>query len=355
MAAMRITDITDQPGHEWFPDARASAHVTSSVSNLSRSQPYYGTESVMVANGNFLPITHTGSTVISSSSGKLPLTNVLVCPAIGKSLHYVSKVTSDYPCSFKFDCDGVIVKDKETKRLLLLGRNSEGLSSVKDTKPEVFYSKRQQAASDLVWHRRLGHPQPQVLQQLSSNNAISINKRTNLVCEPCHLGKSTRLSFSASDFVASKPLQRIHCDLWGPAPSVSVQGFRFYVILIDSWSRFCWFYPLKRKYDFFNTFVAFQRMVENQFSTKIGTFQSDGGGEFTSNQFLMHLQNSGIQHFVSCPHTPQKNGLVEHMHRYLTELGLSMMFQSKMPSQFWVEAFFHLQLPYKPASDNCSC
>ncbi|CAA7036610.1 unnamed protein product [Microthlaspi erraticum] len=45
MAAMRITDITDQTGHEWFPDTGATAHVTSSVNNLQHSQPYYGSNS----------------------------------------------------------------------------------------------------------------------------------------------------------------------------------------------------------------------------------------------------------------------------------------------------------------------
>ncbi|CAA7025130.1 unnamed protein product [Microthlaspi erraticum] len=88
-------------------------------------------------------------------------------------------------------------------------------------------------------------------------------------------------------------------------------------------------------------------------------FQSDGGGEFISKAFLQHLQNSGIQHLVSCPHTPQQNGLVERKHRYLTELGLSMMFQRKMPAKYWVEAFFTSNyltnlLPTFALQDNAS-
>lgn len=42
---------------------------------------------------------------------------------------------------------------------------------------------------------------------------------------------------------------------------------------------------------------------------------------------------------MSCPHTPQQNGLAERKHRHVTELGLSLMFQSKVPHQLWVEAF----------------
>ena len=85
----------------------------------------------------------------------------------------------------------------------------------------------------------------------------------------------------------------------------------------------------------------FQKLVENQLSTKIGVFQCDGGGEFMSNRFLAHLKESGIQQFVSCPHTPQQNGLEERKHRHLTELSLTMMFQSKTPQRHWVEAFYN--------------
>lgn len=33
-------------------------------------------------------------------------------------------------------------------------------------------------------------------------------------------------------------------------------------------------------------FITFQKMMENQFSTKIKTLRSDGGGEFISNIFF---------------------------------------------------------------------
>lgn len=81
------------------------------------------------------------------------------------------------------------------------------------------------------------------------------------------------------------------------------------------------------------------KAVENQFNTKIGTFQSDGGGEFMSNKLLMHLQECGIKHYISCPHTPQQNGLAERKYRHITELGLSMLYQSRLPHKFWVESF----------------
>ena len=172
------------------------------------------------------------------------------------------------------------------------------------------------------------------------NHSISINKTTKSLCEACQLGKSTRLPFISSSFTASRPLERVHCDLWGPTTITSVQGFRYYAVFIDHYSRFSWIYPLKLKSDFYNIFLAFHKLVENQLSQKISVFQCDGGGEFVSHKFLQHLQSHGIQQQLSCPHTPQQNGLAERKHRHLVELGLSMLFQSHVPHKFWVEAFF---------------
>ncbi|KAL0800712.1 hypothetical protein Bca101_055887 [Brassica carinata] len=70
LAAIRITDITDEGGSEWYPDSGATAHVTNSTRNLQQSQPYHGSDTVMIGDGSYLPITHTGSTVIGSSSGQ---------------------------------------------------------------------------------------------------------------------------------------------------------------------------------------------------------------------------------------------------------------------------------------------
>lgn len=76
-----------------------------------------------------------------------------------------------------------------------------------------------------------------------------------------------------------------------------------------------------------------------------------------SSQFLSHLADHGIKQLVSCPHTPQQNGLSERKHRHITELGITMMYCSKVPQQLWVEAFFTATflsnlLPLSVLADN---
>ncbi|CAN7140793.1 unnamed protein product, partial [Brassica rapa subsp. narinosa] len=251
-------------------------------------------------------------------------------------------------------------KDKVTKQVITRGSRHKDLYLLKNTRFQALYSHRQQATSEGIWHQRLGHPNMEVLQMLSRNKAIVFTKTSfQTLCDACQVGKSCQLPFLSSEFVSTHPLERIHCDLWGPSPIVSAQGFKYYVIFTDNFSRFTWFFPLKLKSDFLAVFLKFQQLVENQLQNTIKQFQCDGGGEFISQAFLTHLAKAGIQQRISCPHTPQQNGLSERKHRHLTELGMTMMFHGKVPQQLWVEAFFTANflinlLPSKVLKDSKS-
>lgn len=105
--------------------------------------------------------------------------------------------------------------------------------------------------------------------------------------------------------------RKIHCDLWGPAPVHSFQYMKYYVLFIDDCTRFIWSFPLLQKSNFFSVFIKSERMIENQFSTKIKIFQCDGGGEFQSKSSISHLEENGILQSISCPHTLEQNGIAE--------------------------------------------
>ena len=213
LAAMRDTQYNS--GQDWYANSGATAHITNNVSQLQSSQAYTGADTVLVGNEECVPITHVGTAMLPSLQGNFPLNDVFICPAMTKSLLSVSKLTADYPCSIEFYAYSVIVKDKQTKQLLTRGVRQKDLYVLENLKFMAFYSHRQQAASGDVWHMRLGHPHQEVLQRLATNKAIAINNPSRHLCEACQLGKSSRLPFSSSDFVASRPLERVHCDLWG--------------------------------------------------------------------------------------------------------------------------------------------
>ena len=90
-----------------------------------------------------------------------------------------------------------------------------------------------------LWHNQLGHPHPQVLQQVLKHlNILTCNTFTPPFCEACQQGKLHQFHFPTTSQKTSCPLQLVHSDVWGPAPSLSVDGYRYYVSFVDDFTRF---------------------------------------------------------------------------------------------------------------------
>lgn len=105
---------------------------------------------------------------------------------------------------------------------------------------------------------------------------------------------------------------------------------------MDDFSRFTWLYLAKAKSDIPKNFTEFKALVELQLNHKIKALQSDGGGEYIA--LKSFLATHGIKHRISCPHTPQQNGLSERKHKHLIEMTLSLLAKASMPQSFWDEA-----------------
>ncbi|PKA60460.1 Retrovirus-related Pol polyprotein from transposon TNT 1-94 [Apostasia shenzhenica] len=144
--------------------------------------------------------------------------------------------------------------------------------------------------------------------------------------------KSHKLSFSSSTCTSTSPLELIYSDIWGPAPIISNEGFSYYVIFVDDFSKFTWLFPMKRKSDLVDIFLSFQKHVERFFNCKIRSFHSDWGGEYQA--LHRHLNSSGITHRVSCPHTPEQNGSAERKHRHIIETTLALLQHASAPQKF---------------------
>ena len=73
---------------------------------------------------------------------------------------------------------------------------------------------------------------------------------------------------------------------------------------VDDYSRMCWVYLLKTKFEAFQTFKDFHARRENQAQARIVTFRSNNGKEYTSNEFQDYLSKHGITHQTSVPYNP---------------------------------------------------
>ena len=78
--------------------------------------------------------------------------------------------------------------------------------------------------------------------------------------------------------MTSHPLEIIHTDLCGPIRTKSMQGDRYFMFLIDDYTRMTWVAFLKEKSEAFEKFKIFKAMAENESRMKIKCLRSDNGG-----------------------------------------------------------------------------
>ncbi|GKD56773.1 putative RNA-directed DNA polymerase, partial [Tanacetum coccineum] len=277
----------------WHSDNGTNSHVTADLAAMDTSEAYYGDDALHVENGNGLPILHIGSS-----------------------------------------------KDESTHTTLLTGPSKHGLYTI--TLPQLksinkvsFSAVR---ASPTIWHRRLGHPHQRLLRSMLSNFSLPVtNKSLSSFCNSCPLGKSSKLPLFESGFRSNNILDLVYCDVWGPAPLLSFEGHRYFMLCVDHHSRYMWIYHLAQKSDVYSTFKSFVQMVERQFTTKLKNVQTDWGGEFRN--LASFFSSLGIIHRRSCPHTSEQNGFVERRNRHVVETGLTLLAQACVPQRFWHYAF----------------
>lgn len=120
-------------------------------------------------------------------------------------------------------------------------------------------------------------------------------------------------------------LQIVHFEVWGTIPITSLFGYNYYVVFIDDFIRFTWFFLLEQKSGLFDVFKHFKNLIENQYSSKIKVLRFNNGEEYINSQFKSFSSDHGILRQTSCPHTPQQNGISERVHRHILETGLPLL------------------------------
>ena len=95
---------------------------------------------------------------------------------------------------------------------------------------------------------------------------------------------------------------------------------------------------MKNRSELYTIYTTFSTMVSTQFDTRIKIFRSDSRGEYMSHKFRSYPASQGALAQLSCPATPQQNGVVERKHRHILETARSLIYSSHVPLQFWGEA-----------------
>uniref|UniRef100_M1ANG9 Integrase catalytic domain-containing protein n=1 Tax=Solanum tuberosum TaxID=4113 RepID=M1ANG9_SOLTU len=151
------------------------------------------------------------------------------------------------------------------------------------------------------------------------------------------MARQERLPFPHSTHTSTRIFQLLHIDLWGPYHMVTHDNYRYFITLVDDYSRCTWTQLLTCKSNTLEVIKNFLSMIQTQFNTCVQTIRTDNGLEFVNTETTAFLKNKGIIHEKTCPYTPQQNGVVERKHKYLLETARALLFQSKLPLKYWGE------------------
>lgn len=215
--------------------------------------------------------------------------------------------------------------------------------SLEESKPSCLLTKLEE--NTWLWHARLGHVNFRALELMSREKmAHGIPEMIQPLrkCEGCLMSKQIRQPFPSQTMAASrKKLEIIHADICGPISPITSGGNRYFLLLVDDYSRKMWVYFLKEKSGAFDMFKKFKALVERGTECSIKILRTDRGGEFCSKEFTSFCEEAGIQRHYTAPYTPQQNGVVERRNRTVVAMTRSFLKESGLPSFLWGEAVRH--------------
>jgi len=117
----------------------------------------------------------------------------------------------------------------------------------------------------------------------------------------CHLAKQKHLSYSPSINRSCKLFDLVHMDIWVPFSKISIHGHKYFLTIVDDFSRFTWAVLLKSKSEVQMHVQNFVALIETQFHTTIKCIRPDNGLEFFQKNYF---SSKGILHQTSCVYTP---------------------------------------------------
>ncbi|KAL2227396.1 UNVERIFIED_CONTAM: Retrovirus-related Pol polyprotein from transposon TNT 1-94 [Sesamum indicum] len=127
-------------------------------------------------------------------------------------------------------------------------------------------------------------------------------------------------------------------DVWGPSTVPTHGGNRYFLSIIDNFSRKVFVFLMKHKSEVFDRFKNWKIFVENQTGKKLKSLRTDNGLEFCNKNFSDLCEEFGIKRHKTNPYTPQQNGIAERINRTLLDKVRCLLISSGLPKSFWGEA-----------------
>ncbi|KAK3009525.1 hypothetical protein RJ639_014941 [Escallonia herrerae] len=263
------------PTHTWLIDRGASHHMMGKL-NFFSSICDIPPSPVSLPDGLQTNAIKAGS--VSLGDG-ITLRHMLYVPNLAVNLISVSCLATDANCFVAFSNDICVLQDRTSKSSIGLGKMHRGVFVFQPLSTATVASVSESESYEL-WHRRMGHPSSQPLIHLPTVSVVSPSLKT--ICDVCCRAKHSRTVFPDSTSRAMDIFGLVHCDIWGPYRVSTISGTKYFLTIVDDYSRAVWVYLMHDKGQTGTLLQNFCNMVHTQFGKLVKIIRSDNGHEFDS-------------------------------------------------------------------------
>ncbi|CAI7889984.1 unnamed protein product, partial [Closterium sp. NIES-54] len=160
-------------------------------------------------------------------------------------------------------------------------------------------------------------------------------------CVPCVEGRQ-RAAPHSSEFPPTKaPLHTLHMDVWGPARVRGLVHERYFLLVVDDYSRYTTVFPWHRKGEVTEVLIDWIRGARRQLGKSFGSdlpilrLHSDKGAEFSSDLLRAFCRAKGIRQTFTLPASPQQNGIAERRIGMVMDVARTSMIHAAAPHFLW--------------------
>ena len=301
---VQLGEKHDEGETRWILDTGATNHMTGDRSFFSELDTgVHGT--VKFGDGSVVNIEGRGTILFMCKTGEHhQLGGVYFIPKLTANIISLGQLDED---KFKVLIEEGVLRIWDQRRRLLAkvprSANRLYILDVNISAPVCLAAHADDVA--WTWHTRYGHLGFNGLKLLSRKEMVRglpAIEHVDQVCEGRLTGKQRRQPFpAASKFRASRSLELVHADLCGPITPPTPGGKNLFLLVVDDRSRYMWLTLLASKDGAAEAIIQLQARLEKESGEKMGTLQTDRGGEFTSRTFQNYCVEHGVQRHLTAP------------------------------------------------------
>nr|XP_016473755.1 PREDICTED: uncharacterized protein LOC107795603 [Nicotiana tabacum] len=271
-------------------DHGTGANATSEAANFA----------VILPNGYKVKVTEIGSVTLTSKitldkapSMKRPLVIVkvrdgmyILCPSClkknnaspaVKDNHILPTIYTYCTCNTQCPSHSTVNIPLYTNKCVSFPIESNSCASVKEQTsfaspssefPSIFSHPWAENNVNVLWHNRLGHV-PFVKMKKITSIPANFSAKQPFNCTICPMARQERLPFPQKTSTTNRIFELLHVDLWGPYHVPTHDRHKYFITIVDDYSRSTWTHLLSSKSNTIEILKNFMNLVENQFGVTI--------------------------------------------------------------------------------------